>query len=217
MTIIVTGGAGFIGGNFIHYYLAEHPDDRVVCVDKLTYAGNLSTLAPVMEKENFKFYRVDICDREKIYGIFEEEKPDVVINFAAESHVDRSISNPMIFVDTNVRGTVNLLQCCKEAWYDAGQKTWKPGKKWTARIGMRAETAEIQKAIAALPLKKSVVIMEVCGTHTMAIARNGIKSMLPEKVNLLSGPGCPVCVTPAGVIDRILELAMRPVLIFYMS
>mgnify|MGYP002855567013 CR=1 FL=1 len=75
---------------------------------------------------------------------------------------------------------------------------------------MRAETAEIQKAIAALPLKKSVVIMEVCGTHTMAIARNGIKSMLPEKVNLLSGPGCPVCVTPAGVIDRILELAMRP-------
>ena len=114
MTIIITGGAGFIGGNFIHYYLAEHPDDRVVCVDKLTYAGNLSTLAPVMEKENFKFYRVDICDREKIYGIFEDEKPDVVINFAAESHVDRSIEDPGIFLQTNIIGTSVMMDACRK-------------------------------------------------------------------------------------------------------
>ena len=91
MTIIVTGGAGFIGGNFIHYHLKAHPEDRIVCVDKLTYAGNLSTLEPVSGNPNFRFCKTDICDREAVFALFEEEKPDAVINFAAESHVDRSI------------------------------------------------------------------------------------------------------------------------------
>lgn len=85
MNIIVTGGAGFIGGNFIHYYLVTHPDDRVVCVDKLTYAGNLSTLKSVMDNPNFRFCKLDICDRDGVMKLFEEERPDVVINFAAES------------------------------------------------------------------------------------------------------------------------------------
>ena len=84
MTIIVTGGAGFIGGNFVHYHLKEHPGDRVVCIDKLTYAGNLSTLAPVMDNPDFRFVKLDICDREGVMKLFEEEKPDAVINFAAE-------------------------------------------------------------------------------------------------------------------------------------
>ena len=94
MTIIVTGGAGFIGSNFIFYMLKEHPQDRIVCLDSLTYAGNLSTLAPVMEQPNFRFVKLDICDRPGVYKLFEEEKPDVIVNFAAESHVDRSIENP---------------------------------------------------------------------------------------------------------------------------
>ena len=87
MTIIVTGGAGFIGSNFIFYMLKEHPQDRIVCLDSLTYAGNLSTLAPVMDQPNFRFVKLDICDRPGVYTLFEEEKPDVIVNFAAESHV----------------------------------------------------------------------------------------------------------------------------------
>ena len=113
-TIIVTGGAGFIGGNFIHYYLSTHPEDRVVCIDKLTYAGNLSTLAPVMDNPNFRFCKLDICDREGIFALFEEEKPDIVINFAAESHVDRSIENPGIFLQTNIIGTSVMMDACRK-------------------------------------------------------------------------------------------------------
>ena len=112
-TVIVTGGAGFIGGNFVHYYLGAHPEDRVVCVDKLTYAGNLSTLAPVMGNPNFRFCKLDICDREGIFALFEEEKPDIVINFAAESHVDRSIENPQIFLETNIIGTSVMMDACR--------------------------------------------------------------------------------------------------------
>ena len=111
-TIIVTGAAGFIGGNYIHYHLAAHPEDKLVVVDKLTYAGNLSTIAPVMDK--IKFYKTDICDREQIYGIFEETCPDAVINFAAESHVDRSIENPSIFLQTNIIGTSVLMDACRK-------------------------------------------------------------------------------------------------------
>ena len=91
MTIVVTGGAGFIGSNFVYYLLEHHPEDRVVCLDKLTYAGNLSTLAPVMAHPQFRFVKADICDRASVYRLFEEEHPDIVVNFAAESHVDRSI------------------------------------------------------------------------------------------------------------------------------
>ena len=110
MTVLVTGGAGFIGANFIFYQLTHHPEDRVVCLDKLTYAGNLETLADVMENPNFRFVQGDIADAQAVERLFLQEKPDYVVNFAAESHVDRSIKNPEIFVQSNVMGTVNLLQ-----------------------------------------------------------------------------------------------------------
>lgn len=114
MKIIVTGGAGFIGSNFIFYMLEKHPDYEIICLDKLTYAGNLSTLEPVMNEENFEFYKMDICDRNEIYKLFEEEKPDIIVNFAAESHVDRSIENPEIFLDTNIIGTAVLMDACNK-------------------------------------------------------------------------------------------------------
>ena len=114
MTIIVTGGAGFIGSNFIFYSRREHPEDRIVCIDKLTYAGNMSTLAPVLNDPKFRFCRTDICDREAVYGIFEEEKPDIVVNFAAESHVDRSIEDPGVFLQTNIIGTSVLMDASRK-------------------------------------------------------------------------------------------------------
>ena len=114
MNIIVTGGAGFIGSNFIFYMLDSYPEDRIVCMDKLTYAGNLSTLASAMDNPHFRFCKIDICDREAVYRLFEEEHPDMVVNFAAESHVDRSIENPEIFLDTNVKGTAVLMDACRK-------------------------------------------------------------------------------------------------------
>lgn len=93
-TIIVTGGAGFIGSNFIFHMKARHPKYKIICVDKLTYAGNLATLQSIMDDPNFRFCEVDICDRDSIYKVFEDEQPDIVVNFAAESHVDRSIESP---------------------------------------------------------------------------------------------------------------------------
>ena len=113
MTLIVTGGAGFIGSNFIFYMLKQHPDYRIVCLDKLTYAGNLRTLASVMEHPNFRFVKLDICDREGVYRLFEEEKPDILVNFAAESHVDRSIEDPEVFLRTNILGTQVLMDACR--------------------------------------------------------------------------------------------------------
>lgn len=112
MTIIVTGGAGFIGANFIFYMRKKYPDYRIVCVDKLTYAGNLSTLKPVLNESNFRFAKIDICDRDDVYRLFEQEKPDIVVNFAAESHVDRSIEQPEIFLRTNILGTQVLMDAC---------------------------------------------------------------------------------------------------------
>lgn len=114
MNIIITGGAGFIGANFVFHMLREHPQDRVICLDKLTYAGNLSTLAPVMGQDNFRFVKADICDRDAVYSLFEEEHPDAVVNFAAESHVDRSIENPAIFLETNIMGTAVLMDACRK-------------------------------------------------------------------------------------------------------
>lgn len=112
MTIFVTGGAGFIGSNFIFYMMKKYPEYRIVCLDKLTYAGNLSTLASVLTKPNFRFVKIDICDRDAVYQLFEEERPDMVVNFAAESHVDRSIEHPEIFLQTNIIGTSVLLDAC---------------------------------------------------------------------------------------------------------
>ena len=114
MKILVTGGAGFIGGNFVHYMLNKYPDYKILCLDKLTYAGNLETLKPVMDNPNFKFIKGDISDREFIYKLFSEEKPDIVVNFAAESHVDRSIEDPGIFLKTNVIGTGVLMDACRK-------------------------------------------------------------------------------------------------------
>ena len=114
MTIIVTGGAGFIGANFIFYQLKHHPDDRIVCLDKLTYAGNLSTLVSVMDEPNFRFVKGDICDREAVNRLFEGEKPDIIVNFAAESHVDRSIEDPGVFLCTNILGTQVLMDACRK-------------------------------------------------------------------------------------------------------
>ena len=114
MTILVTGGAGFIGSNFIFHMLKKYPDYRIVCLDKLTYAGNLSTLSCVLEERNFRFVRLDICDREGVFRLFEEERPDIVVNFAAESHVDRSILDPGIFLQTNILGTATLMDACRK-------------------------------------------------------------------------------------------------------
>ena len=114
MKILITGGAGFIGSNFIFYIRRKHPDYELLCLDKLTYAGNLETLASVMDEPNFKFIRADITDREAVYELFETEKPNVVVNFAAESHVDRSIEDPSIFLQTNVLGTQVLLDACRK-------------------------------------------------------------------------------------------------------
>ncbi len=113
MKFIVTGGAGFIGGNFMHYMVNKYPEDEFINLDLLTYAGNLETVAPLEGKPNYKFVRGDIADRKFIFDLFEKEKPDIIVNFAAESHVDRSITDPESFVRTNVMGTTTLLDACR--------------------------------------------------------------------------------------------------------
>ncbi len=114
MNIVVTGGAGFIGANFVYYMLEKRPEDKIICYDKLTYAGNLATLEEAQKNQNFKFIKGDIADREAVYKMFAEEKPDIIVNFAAESHVDRSIENPEIFLQTNVIGTSVLMDACRK-------------------------------------------------------------------------------------------------------
>ncbi len=127
-TYLVTGGAGFIGSNFVLYMLEKYPEIKIINVDKLTYAGNLENLKSIEGDERHVFVQADICDRDAISALFEKYDVDYVINFAAESHVDRSITNPEIFVKTNVEGTVNMLQCAKNAWYKDGK--WLDGKKY---------------------------------------------------------------------------------------
>ena len=120
MKVLVTGGAGFIGGNFVHHMVNKYPDYQIVNLDLLTYAGNLETLKPVEDKPNYKFVKGDIADEAFIMDLFEKEKFDVVVNFAAESHVDRSIEDPGIFVQTNVMGTRVLV----DAWRKLGVKRY---------------------------------------------------------------------------------------------
>ena len=112
MKILITGGAGFIGSNFCHYEVENYPEDEFVCIDALTYAGNYNNIKSLEEKKNFRFVKGDIRDRDLIYKLFEDEKFDIVINFAAESHVDNSIKNPTIFLETNIIGTSVLLDAC---------------------------------------------------------------------------------------------------------
>ena len=114
MNILVTGGAGFIGGNYLHIMTKKYPNDRFVCLDALTYAGNMETLAPIMDLPNFRFVKGDIRDKETVNRLFEEEHFDYVVNFAAESHVDRSIENPQIFLETNIIGTSVLMDACRK-------------------------------------------------------------------------------------------------------
>lgn len=114
MNILVTGGAGFIGANFVFYMLDKYKEYRIVCLDKLTYAGNLTTLEPATSNKNFRFVKGDICDRDAVYNLFQEEKFDIVVNFAAESHVDRSIENPGVFLETNIMGTAVLMDACRK-------------------------------------------------------------------------------------------------------
>jgi dTDP-glucose 4,6-dehydratase len=114
MKILITGGAGFIGGNFCHYMLEKHPEDDYVCLDALTYAGNMETLADILDKPNFKFVQGNICDKELVENLFKEENFDVVINFAAESHVDRSIENPKLFLESNIIGVQTLMDACRK-------------------------------------------------------------------------------------------------------
>lgn len=139
-TYLVTGCAGFIGSNFVHYMLEKYEDIRLVNLDKLTYAGNLENLQDIEDDARHIFVQGDICDKALVTDLIAKYDPDYVINFAAESHVDRSIKNPEIFVESNVLGTVNLLQCCKDAWYDAAAKTWKKGKN-TCRFPPTRSTA----------------------------------------------------------------------------
>ena len=128
-TYLVTGGAGFIGSNFIHYLLNKHDDILVVNVDKLTYAGNLENLKAVVDDKRHVFVQADICDAEVMQRLFEQYTIDYVVNFAAESHVDRSITDPDVFVRTNVMGTLNLLNLAKSAW-KTGDDTYREGVKF---------------------------------------------------------------------------------------
>lgn len=134
MKIIVTGGAGFIGSNFVHHMVNKYPDYEIINLDLLTYAGNLENLKPVEDKPNYKFVKGDIADRKFIFELFEKEKPDVVVNFAAESHVDRSIEDPQLFLSVNILGTQNLLDAARRAWVTGrdsqGYPAWKPGKRF---------------------------------------------------------------------------------------
>lgn len=112
MTILITGGAGFIGSNFVNYILDNHKDHQIICVDALTYAGKMSNLSQAADNSNFRFVKADICDKETIFNVFKTYAPDIVVNFAAESHVDRSITSPDIFFTTNILGTTVLLDAC---------------------------------------------------------------------------------------------------------
>jgi len=111
---IITGGAGFIGTNYVYYVLSKYPVEQFICIDKLTYAGSLENLEGALKNDNFRFIKGDIADKDFIFKVFEEEKPDVVINFAAETHVDRSVVDPEVFLQTNVIGTGVLLEACRK-------------------------------------------------------------------------------------------------------
>lgn len=142
-TYLVTGGAGFIGSNFVIYMLNKYSDVKIINVDKLTYAGNLENLKSVESNPNYVFVQADICDKEAIQSLFDQYDIDYVVNFAAESHVDRSITNPEIFVQTNVLGTVNLLNIAKNAWA-VGDDQYKDGVKF-----MQVSTDEVYGSLGA--------------------------------------------------------------------
>lgn len=120
-TLLITGAAGFIGANFARYWITAHPQDRVIVLDALTYAGNLSNLAPFQSLDNFRFVRGDICDNRLVLGLMREEQVTTLVHFAAESHVDRSITGPDAFIETNIVGTHSLLKAAKQYWLEEQQ------------------------------------------------------------------------------------------------
>jgi dTDP-glucose 4,6-dehydratase len=124
--ILVTGGAGFIGSNFIRFWIRRHPDHRITNLDKLTYAGNLENLAEVESHPSYQFVRGDVCDRELVERLFHAEKLDTVVHFAAESHVDRSVLGPDEFVRTNIHGTFVLLEAARKHWSSGASRTTEP-------------------------------------------------------------------------------------------
>lgn len=117
--LLVTGGAGFIGANFVQYWAGQYPEDRIVVFDALTYAGNRASLQPVSGHEQYRFVKGDIVDQDAVEALLREEQIDTIVHFAAESHVDRSISGPAAFIDTNIVGTHNLLQAARSVWLDS--------------------------------------------------------------------------------------------------
>ena len=155
MKIIVTGGAGFIGSNFVYHMLNKYPDHRIICVDCLTYAGNLSTLEEALKNPNFRFCKINICDRDAIFQLFEEEHPDVVVNFAAESHVDRSIENPEVFLDTNIKGTAVLMDACRkygiQRYHQVLQTRYTEIFLWIARICSLQRRRRFTPAVPTAP------------------------------------------------------------------
>ena len=116
--LLVTGGAGFIGANFVHYWMEKYPIDKVVVIDALTYAGNIANLASVKDNKNFTFVHGNICDDTLIESLLQEHNIDTLVHFAAESHVDRSITGPDEFIETNILGTYALLKAAKKVWLD---------------------------------------------------------------------------------------------------
>ena len=136
--LLVTGGAGFIGSNFVRYWLQQHPDDRVVNLDALTYAGNLENLTEIQDQPNYRFVHGDIGDRALVEQLFRDESIDTVVNFAAESHVDRSILGPDAFIKTNINGTFNLLEVARVVW----------GQDLAARRFLHVSTDEVYGSLA---------------------------------------------------------------------
>ena len=109
---LITGGAGFIGSNYLHYVVDKYPEDEFICLDALTYAGNYNNIKDLEDRKNYRFVHLNLCDKEKVDELFQKENFDIVVNFAAESHVDNSIKNPNLFAETNILGTMNLLNAC---------------------------------------------------------------------------------------------------------
>ena len=179
MTIVVTGGAGFIGSNFIFHMLQTYSDYRIVCLDKLTYAGNLSTLKGVMDAPNFRFVRLDICDREGVVRLFSEERPDAVVNFAAESHVDRSLLDPAPFFRTNVEGTRTLLDVSRRS-----------GVK-------RYHQVSTDEVYGALPLVGGQAFTEQSALHPNN-AYSESKARADEIVLQYAGQGFPATISRCG-------------------
>ena len=174
-TYLVTGGAGFIGSNFVKYLLKVHgPEARVVVLDALTYAGNLDNLSCDLELTNVRFVKGDICDSALVASLLAEEDPDFVVNFAAESHVDRSISDPRVFLETNVLGTFNLLECCRKAWLSgtdvSGRPVYREGKRF-----LQISTDEVYGSLPrdpgdAVPLALSPEV------EAVAVGRSDLKT-----------------------------------------